>query len=187
MPSSTPRWIFITIRFLGVFSGVLCICFLLSFISLAIAITFQKHEGNINPWILSGGLIALVALLFAVVFTAKKLFFSTIPDLVKQLPSCMGFSFFVIANIFLYAFTSHEPPKGHSLVDLSRLASPWVFAWIGYRLTKTFIERYYLSITAGDARPIPHDCPKCGFFVLDSTAACPNCHAPAYSAANKNS
>jgi len=181
-----PRWISITIRSLGIFSGVVCLCFLFSFASLAIAITFQKQNGNINPWIFSAGIFALMVFLFAAGFTAKKMFFSPIHDLAKQLPSCMGFSSFVVTTIFFYAFISHELTRGHSLLDLSKLAAPWIFAWIGYRLTKIFIDRYYLSIIAGNAKNIPHDCPRCGFFILDSAAACPNCHEPAGYTDNKN-
>jgi len=185
MPTPIPRWILITIRSIGVFSGIVCLFILLSFASLAIAISFGKQNGNINPWIFSAGLFALLVLLIAAGYTAKTLFFSPIHDLVKQLPSCMGFSSFLISSICLYAFSSHDLPRGHSHLDFSMIAAPWFFAWIGYRLTKTFIERSYLSITAGDAKHTPHDCPRCGFYILESAANCPNCHEPVHYAENK--
>ncbi len=43
----------------------------------------------------------------------------------------------------IFALVPRELTRGHALFDFARIATPWILAWLGYRITKSSVDRYF--------------------------------------------
>ncbi len=146
IPEAFPaRMIFRSLIFL---LGVMWVTLMLSVVALAIPIAFQKEDDQINPWFFSAGLFAAAVFAGAAGYATKKMFFSPIQKQARLLPAGVAIFSYLIVNSIVFNLVPREVTQGHALLDFSKVAAPWILAWLGYRVTKRYVQRCFSNRSA---------------------------------------